>query len=302
MSAALADRGVDHVVLDRGRPGETWRTQRWDSLPAEHAWVDEPDARRAGGRRIRRRRGGCPAVGSAGRAASRTPRRSGHKTGTQLLTGSSRRPARSFSVRALSSWLPGDQNVPQVPPLARTLPEGIVQQHTADYRGPGALPPGGVLVVGSGQSGCQITEDLLAADRRVVLATSPASRLPPGGTGAGSSWHGSWMQASGTSDRRTSDPAMIRAAQPIVASGVQPEPSVAGPRRRRTGRTPTAPEGRNPCVRRQRQRQHRRWRARSPRAIAGPWLRNSFSSTAWMQRHLNLTTPTRRSISTPFQR
>jgi putative flavoprotein involved in K+ transport len=43
----------------------------------------------------------------------------------------------------------GDQNVPRVPPLARDLPDWIAQQHTADYRGPGSLPSGGVLVVGS---------------------------------------------------------------------------------------------------------------------------------------------------------
>jgi cation diffusion facilitator CzcD-associated flavoprotein CzcO len=47
------------------------------------------------------------------------------------------------------------------------------QYHTADYSGPGQLPDGAVLVVGSGQSGCQIAEDLLIAGRRVLLATSP---------------------------------------------------------------------------------------------------------------------------------
>jgi putative flavoprotein involved in K+ transport len=67
----------------------------------------------------------------------------------------------------------GDQNQPLVPALAGTFPDRVAQYHTADYRGPGQLPDGAVLVVGSAQSGCQITEDLLAGGRRVILATSP---------------------------------------------------------------------------------------------------------------------------------
>jgi putative flavoprotein involved in K+ transport len=68
----------------------------------------------------------------------------------------------------------GDQNLPKVPTLAGRFPDRVAHYHTADYRGPGQLPDGAVLVVGSAQSGCQITEDLLAGGRRVVLATSPA--------------------------------------------------------------------------------------------------------------------------------
>ncbi len=63
----------------------------------------------------------------------------------------------------------GDQNLPLVPPLARTLPDRIAQYHTANYRGPAMLPTGAVLVVGSAQSGCQIAEDLLAAGRSLSL-------------------------------------------------------------------------------------------------------------------------------------
>ncbi|MFL6102447.1 MAG: FAD-dependent oxidoreductase, partial [Actinomycetes bacterium] len=53
-----------------------------------------------------------------------------------------------------------------------------MQVNTAGYRAPGQFPDGAVLVVGSAQSGCQITEDLLAGGRRVILATSLAGRLP----------------------------------------------------------------------------------------------------------------------------
>ena len=113
----------------------------------------------------------------------------------------------------------GDQNVPRLPPLANTLPDWITQQHTADYRGPGSLPPGGVLVVGSAQSGCQIAEDLLSAGRRVVFATSPAGRLPWRHRGRDIL---EWMVDAGFYDQRPQDlpdPSMINAAQPIVAAG-----------------------------------------------------------------------------------
>lgn len=58
----------------------------------------------------------------------------------------------------------GDQNLPKIPALASTFPRRVAQFHTADYRCPHQLPEGAVLVVGSAQSGCQITEDLLAPD------------------------------------------------------------------------------------------------------------------------------------------
>jgi putative flavoprotein involved in K+ transport len=77
--------------------------------------------------------------------------------GFTLRTGDGELAARTVLVAT------GDQNLPLVPPLARALPAGVAQVHTADYRGPGQLPDGAVLVVGSAQSGGQIAEDLLAA-------------------------------------------------------------------------------------------------------------------------------------------
>jgi putative flavoprotein involved in K+ transport len=133
--------------------------------------------------------------------------------GYALLTGDGELRARTVVVAT------GDQNVPLVPALARTLPDRVAQYHTADYRGPGAPPAGGVLVVGSAQSGCQIAEDLLAAGRRVVLATSPAGRVPWRHRGRDSF---EWLVEAGFFDQRPQDlpdPAVMRAAQPIVASG-----------------------------------------------------------------------------------
>ena len=70
----------------------------------------------------------------------------------------------------------GGYQTPVIPRFAERLPDGIVQLHSAQYRNPQALPAGDVLVVGSGQSGAQIAEDLHLAGRRVHLATGDAPR------------------------------------------------------------------------------------------------------------------------------
>lgn len=65
---------------------------------------------------------------------------------------------------------------PAIPRAAERLPDSVLQLHTADYRNPAQLPDGGVMVVGSGQSGCQIAEDLHLAGRKVHLVTGNAPR------------------------------------------------------------------------------------------------------------------------------
>jgi putative flavoprotein involved in K+ transport len=109
--------------------------------------------------------------------------------------------------------------VPKVPADATRVPEGIQQLHAAEFRNATQLPGGGVLIVGSGQSGCQIADDLAAAGRRVYLATSRVGRLP---------WHYRgrqvlrWLVDAGFFAQRLEDlddPAMARVTQPIVAPG-----------------------------------------------------------------------------------
>jgi len=72
----------------------------------------------------------------------------------------------------------GAYQVPRVPPSAAKLPRRITQLHSHDYRNPAQLPDGAVLVVGTGQSGGQITEDLLAAGREVHLSVSACPEAP----------------------------------------------------------------------------------------------------------------------------
>ncbi len=172
-SAAPSARGVEHVVLERGRVGESWRTQRWDSFRLDKLAADCPV------------REGAP-VARLATAGEGYAQRIG---GGDIL-------ARTVVVAS------GDQNLPKIPALASTVPRRVAQFHTADYRGPHQLPEGAVLVVGSAQSGCQITEDLLAGDRRVVLATAPVGRVPCWYRGRDT---GEWLVEAGFMDQRPGD-------------------------------------------------------------------------------------------------
>jgi putative flavoprotein involved in K+ transport len=217
-SAALSADGIEHVVLERGRPGESWRTQRWDSFRLNTpGWMNRllgeqaRDAYLTGAevaQRLEKLAADRPV-----RFGARVERLAPDGDGYALDTGDGTMRARTVIVAS------GDQNLPRVPRLARALPGRVAQYHTADYREPGGLPPGGVLVVGSAQSGCQIAEDLLAVERRVVLATGPVGRVPWRHRGRDTF---EWLVDAGFFDQRPQDlpdRSVMGDPQPIVASG-----------------------------------------------------------------------------------
>ncbi|HWO04666.1 MAG TPA: NAD(P)-binding domain-containing protein, partial [Methylomirabilota bacterium] len=92
----------------------------------------------------------------------------------------------------------GPYQEPVIPALASALPPRIAQAHSRAYRNPAELPPGAVLVVGSGASGCQIVEDLLAAGRRVFLSVGRHRRFPRRYRGRDMFW---WMERMGALDQ-----------------------------------------------------------------------------------------------------
>lgn len=176
-SAALADAGHPHVVLERGRVGETWRTQRWDGFRLNTpGWMStipgDPD----------RFHTGAELVGTLEERAARLPvhEHTGvrgvwrERTGGYVVA-TEEHVLRCDTVVAAS----GAQRVPHLPGVAyRVSGHGIEHLHTADYRNADELPPGGVLVVGGAQSGVQIAADLERAGRRVLLATSQVPGVP----------------------------------------------------------------------------------------------------------------------------
>ena len=189
ISYFLQERGRSHLVFERGRIGESWLAQRWDSfqlntlnvmnslpgLPYDGAqpdgfWTVE-ELTQYFQRYVQRfdlpvRTG--TAVLSVERAAA-----------DQYIVRTRSHEREEDSVRCRSVVIAsGMQNSPKLPAIHTRMPRTLMQLHTADYRRAAALPPGTVLVVGSGQSGCQITEDLLAAGRKVYLCTSKVGRAP----------------------------------------------------------------------------------------------------------------------------
>lgn len=186
----LQRSGRKHVVFERGRIGETWLSQRWDSfqlntlnirntLPGFPYEGTEPDGfwrhdelvayfQRYAERFQLPVRTGVKAV-----AIEQADREDRFIVKT-IADGQGKEPVFSRSVVIAS----GIQQTRKCPSIRSKIADNITQLHTADYRNAVALPPGAVVVVGSAQSGCQIAEDLIAAGRTVYLCTSKVGRSP----------------------------------------------------------------------------------------------------------------------------
>lgn len=211
MSEHMGRHGVPHLVVERHRIAERWRTARWDSLVANGpAWHDrfpnmsfadlDPDAFapkdriadyfEAYARQIAAPiRCGVevtslhrPAGGSGFRAE--TPVGVIEAGNVVLATGPFQRPI-----------------LPAIVPAAA----GIIQIHSNDYRNPGQLPAGAVLVVGGGSSGVQIADELQRAGRRVYLSVGPHNKPPRRYRGKDFVW---WLGVLGKWDMKTPHPGM----------------------------------------------------------------------------------------------
>jgi putative flavoprotein involved in K+ transport len=190
VSYFLQRAGRQHVVFERGRIGELWLSQRWDSfqlntpnfmnvLPGLPYTGPETDGFWRRDELVHYFQGyvehfqlpvrtGVTVV-SIERAEDE--QRFIVKT---RIDGQAEESVTSRSIVIAS----GSLQTPKFPATRSRLPHNIAQLHTADYRSAAALPPGAIVIVGSGQSGCQITEDLLAAGRTVYVCTSKVGRAP----------------------------------------------------------------------------------------------------------------------------
>ena len=186
MSWYLRQAGRDHVVLERrNRLGGGWQ-DRWDafrlvtpnwcaSFPGYAYDGDDRDGympRDEIAARVAHYAEVIDAPVVLGTAVERLERRSEGPAGFQLTTGRGTIDADRVIVAV------GGFQVPRVPTAGASLSERVKQLHSHDYRSESALPPGGVLVVGSAQSGVQIAEELSEAGRRVVLSVGHCGRVP----------------------------------------------------------------------------------------------------------------------------
>ena len=187
MSYFLTQHGRSHIVLEQGDIGECWRNQRWDSfhivtpnsissLPDFPHLDKSPDAYMT--------RDEYVDYLDAYAASFNAPIRSGvcvtalkpaADAPHQFLVETTRGNFTATNVVVATGIL---QN-PRIPQnLSEQIPEDIQQYHTSHYRNSAQLPEGSVLVVGTGQSGCQVAEDLYLSGRKVYLSVGRTGRVP----------------------------------------------------------------------------------------------------------------------------
>jgi putative flavoprotein involved in K+ transport len=190
VSYFLKQQGLDHVVFEKGRIGETWLSQRWDSfrlntpnfmnsLPGLPTGADQPGAFLGPYELVSYFQRYVNRFQLPVRTSTRVV--SVERVKDQDLFLTKTRTAGGVDEAVFSRAVvvaSGILNVPKIPPLQSRLPPEITQLHASAYRSPGALPAGAVVIVGGGQSGCQIAEDLLSAGRKVYLCTSRVGRAP----------------------------------------------------------------------------------------------------------------------------
>lgn len=183
VSYLLKQQQREHIVLEKRRIGEAWRSGKWDSftlvspnwtmkLPGMEYAEDKPDGYFTREEVVR--------YLDEYVARFNPPVRTGVEVSCVRAAGA------GFAVETNNGTLTADNVVvatgafqkPRIPAYASQIAPHIHQVHSIQYRNPDSLPPGAVLVVGSAQSGCQITDELYKHGRKVYLCTCKAVRVP----------------------------------------------------------------------------------------------------------------------------
>src|SRR4051812_16172637 len=199
VSRCLTDAGLDHVVLERGRLGERWRTERWDSLrllspnwatrlPGWHYTGSDPDGFMRADELVSYLEDYATSFGAP--VEQGVTVRSVAPGGPGFVVRTDDRTSAAQAVVLATGW--SDQ--PRVPLFARDIGGEIAQFTAHSYRNPAQLPAGGVLVVGASASGVQLADELARAGRDVVLAVGSHARAMRRYRGA-DIWR--WFEAAG---------------------------------------------------------------------------------------------------------
>ena len=182
-SRCLSGLGVDHVVIERGDVAQRWRTQSWDSL---HLLTPNWMTRLPGFQYDGSDPNGFMSIPELialferYAAASLAPIEAGTTVESVERAHAGFRVATDRGVWSAKSVVvaTGYCDRPAVPPASRRLASSITQIVPADYRRPGQLPAGGVLVVGASSTGVQLADEIQQTGRQVTLAVGRHTRLP----------------------------------------------------------------------------------------------------------------------------
>jgi putative flavoprotein involved in K+ transport len=185
MSYFLSQAGREHVILERGRVAERWRSERWDSFhfqfpnwtieaPGYQYQSDNPDAFAPGREVVRFVQDYATFI--------KAPTRCGVEVTSLERASDSERyllTTNNGTIEAANVVIAtGPYQRAAIPTMSSDVPKSIFQVHSNAYRNSNQFPPGAVLVVGSGASGCQIADDLHQSGRQVYLSVGRHSRVP----------------------------------------------------------------------------------------------------------------------------
>ncbi|GAC1552505.1 MAG: hypothetical protein NVS2B7_28490 [Herpetosiphon sp.] len=185
MSYYLTAQGRQHLVLEQAQVGDSWRTKRWDSLrlvspnwtlqlPGFRYQGNDPDGFMGKDEVVAYLEHYNQLVKLPVREGVRVTAVEQQPDGAGLLVRTDTTVFQAAQVVVAT----GAYQHPRIPVCSAKVPEQIRQLTPSHYRRPAELPPGAVLVVGSGESGCQIAEELRRSRRTVYLATGRSWWLP----------------------------------------------------------------------------------------------------------------------------
>ena len=200
LSHMLSQRGRQHLVVERARIAERWRTERWDGLRFQFPnWSvklpgfsfphSDPDGFCTSAEIVDFLTAYAEFIAAPIRSGIEVTRLSRRDGAAGFIAETSGNTIEAANVVVAT----GPYQRPVMPPLLQDAP-GLFQVHASAYRAPDQLPAGAVLVVGSGASGAQIAEELLRAGRRVCLSVGHHRRMPRRYRGRDLIW---WISALG---------------------------------------------------------------------------------------------------------
>ena len=204
MSWCLAERSIDHVILERGEVANSWRTERWDSLrlltpnwqsrlPGHGYEGDDPDGFRSMSETVAFIERYATVIAAPVR--TQTAVTSVRSSGDGYEVATSQGDWRCDTVVLAT----GACNIAQVPAVSQALPPGIATLTPMQYRNPDQLEDGGVLVVGASATGTQIADEIQRSGRPVTVAVGEHVRVPRVYRGKDIQW---WMDVAGVLDER----------------------------------------------------------------------------------------------------